>query len=124
MKDDNFSDEELLSYLLGDGESELRESIQRRLKLDSKLRERLEAIAFIRGEVKNAPISFQSRSKKVNVIGRFSRGLVLASVLFGVGVFTGLNIEFSSEVNKDVLEIEREASAPLSWDESKFLSLM
>lgn len=123
MKKIKITDEALLSYLIGDCDSEVSLEIELRLKTDSVLRQRLEDMDFIRGEVKNTPVRYKLKKKELN-LKLISSQLVLASMLFVIGVYTGTNLEFAPKESEQSSNISKSVSEPLNWDDSKFLSLM
>jgi hypothetical protein len=123
MKKIKITDEALLSYLIGDCDSEVSLEIELRLKTDSVLRQRLEDMDFIRGEVKNTPVRYKLKKKELNRKLSSSQ-LVLASMLIVIGVYTGTNLEFAPKESEQSSNISKSVSEPLNWDDSKFLSLM
>ena len=120
MRKDNFSDEELLAFTIGDCEEGLAKRISEELSSNNSLRQRLEVIALIKGEVAKSPVEFQIKKSKLFLI--FSRNIAFASILFFVGFYLGSYKP--SGVSTELISNEKVLSTQLNWDESQFLSLM
>ena len=124
MKKNNLTDEELLSYLIGDCEESLSIKIKSQLKEDLELRKRMESMAFIKGEIKNTPVTYKLKEKRAFNLNQLAKQLVLSSVIFAIGLFAQSNFEILSKKNMDVHNQNVSTSAPLSWDDTRFLSIM
>lgn len=124
MKKYSLTDEELLSYLMGDCESELHDQVRSRLKEDPSLRNRVESIAFIKGEIRNTPVLYRLKDRKTFSFRWLARQVALSSVLLVVGILIGSQFETISKSSIEAPNMNVSVSAPLSWDDSKLLSLM
>ena len=118
------SDEELLSFLIGDCSIELEQQIKDELKVDPYLRKRFEILALLRGEIKNSPLSYKVTTRpKLNASLIFQR-VAIVSFIFVIGLVTESNLKIIS--NEKSIEIDQSVSVsrPLSWDDSRLTSLM
>lgn len=124
MKKQHITDEEILSYLMGDSSQDITERIKTMMKEDDSLRKRVESIAFIRGEIINTPVVYKLKERKKLSIYQLSRQFALGVFLFSVGIFTQSTFEIVSMKDMDVQDTKMSISAPLSWDDNNELSLM
>ena len=124
MKKHNLTDEEILSYIMGDCEESLSDRITLQLKEDAVLRRRMESLSFIKSEIKKTPALYKLREKKELRFSRLTGQLALGVMIFTIGLFTQSNFEILSKKNMEVYQEEVSTSALLSWDDARSLSLM
>jgi hypothetical protein len=121
MDTKKYTDEELLSYVLNDCSNEFGRDVEASVKNDPELKKRLHFIGLLKGEVSSMTdaSSLKSRRKeRVKIIKSFSSALAI----FFFGVVIGSTFEKVKPIT--INESKSEFVVPLSWDETKSLSIM
>lgn len=124
MKKSNLTDEELLSYIIGDCDESLSIKIESALKENLALRKRMELLTFIKGEVNKTPQTYKLKEKRSFNLNQLTRQLVLSSVIFAIGIYTQANFKILTKETIDNQKQNITISAPLSWDDSRLSSIM
>ena len=118
MKKKNFTQEQLLAYLIGDAGSNLRLEIDNALKLDKNLKLELDKLMFIKKEIQHTPLKFKVYKTK-NLGVRWATGLSIMALVFVIGVFTGRNIKQDTNPSYEASDIQS-----ISWDSKQSSNLM
>lgn len=88
-----YTDEELLAYLMGEGEQEMRAVLARDLENDPELSERLATLVKIRTRLQQLPLeTFYTARRPVSASSLFIRAVII-TVIFFIGAMA--QAEFS-----------------------------
>jgi len=115
-----YTDEELLSFCLGDASDELRKDIARQSADDEAFRYRLFQIQTITLAVRTAPVGQAKGAKKKRFI--LAGVVAAASGFFLAGMLLQAHLDFfnpKAKLNNGGLVGDMEVIAPFSWDVSE-----
>ena len=123
---EKITDEQILGYLIGDTPEDLTEKINSKLKEDQMLVKRIESIRQIQRQVKLAPSECYVPMKHKNIFWKSAPTFCLLIISFLVGLL--VESQFLLLSPNDTLEsginIEKELSSPLVWEESNKSALL
>lgn len=115
------TDEEILSYLIGDCSPEFSKRIKEELQTNSSLRDQVEFVALLRGEIKHSPLQVRPLASHRPVW--LLKQVALVAAVFLIGVLAESNFGFLAK-EKVTINSSSKTSTPLSWDDSPTHSLM
>ena len=122
----NITDEQILSYLLGDCEDKIRKSVEDEIKRDFEFKKKVNFLSLIQTQVKCSPVDCFVPQQRAFKIWRLIPTCTLIICSFVIGLYIESQFIFfgASTKNNHSVTTERDISKPLDWHEGKFSSLM
>lgn len=115
------TDEEILSYLMGDASEELTNSINEMANNDPSFMEKIKIIGHIEKQVKLAPTECYVPVKEKNMMWKLAPTMCMLLISFSIGLFVQSKFLLIDPVesNEIHVNVEKEITRPMDLDENR-----